>query len=444
MNTIKTVSSTVTGVIFAALLCAQNASPSVQSNVPADLAKEARVSLEKARATALAAVPGGRVKSEELEREKGKLVYSFDIEVAKKPGVEEVVVDAMDGKVVEKKHESPAAEEAEKKKDKAASPGSSGKGYAVTSLPLPGGSPAGISMDYLGYDPLTNSVWVPAGNTGSVDVIDAATRKVTQLSGFPSGEVGSGDRKRTVGPSSVTVGKGTVYIGDRFDSSVRALDSRTHKPGASVTLDSMPDGLAYVASTNEVWVTTPRDKSIRILDAKTLAQKEKLTFDGNPEGFAVDAKRGRFYTNMEDKDLTLAIDLQSRKTVATWKPACGEDGPHGLKLEEKDGFLLVACSDKTEVLDAGGSGAVLSSIDTGDGVDDLDYASSRRTVYVGAAKAGELTIARLDPAGKLSLVTKVKTQLGARNGVVSNDGAVFLGHSGSAKLSDLVVASPQK
>jgi DNA-binding beta-propeller fold protein YncE len=317
-------------------------------------------------------------------------------------------------------------------------------GYKVNLLPLPGASAAGISMDYLGYDPVTDSVWVPAGNTGSVDVIEASTQKLVQISGFPSGEVGSGNRKRIVGPSSVTFGKGTVYIGDRFDSSVCALDARTHARGVCVKLDSMPDGLAYVDSTHEVWVTTPRDKTIRILNATTLAQKEKLTFEGNPEGFAVDARRGRFYTNMEDKDLTLAIDLKSHKTVATWKPACGEDGPHGIKLDEKDGFLLVACSTRTEVLDAGHTGSVLSSIETGNGVDDLDYVPGTRTVYVGAAKAGELIIAHLDGAGKLTLKEKVATHAGARNGVVSKNGSVFLGHGGGVSLSDIVVATPVK
>jgi hypothetical protein len=44
------------------------------------------------------------------------------------------------------------------------------------------------------------------------------------------------------GPNSVTIGKGTVYIGDRFDSSICALDAHTHKRGACVKLDSMPDG----------------------------------------------------------------------------------------------------------------------------------------------------------------------------------------------------------
>ena len=86
-----------------------------KSDVPADLAKEAKVSLEEARKTALAAVSGGKVQSEELEREKGKFVYSFDIKVDKKSGVEEVGVDAMTGKIVEKKHESPKSEKAEAK-----------------------------------------------------------------------------------------------------------------------------------------------------------------------------------------------------------------------------------------------------------------------------------------------------------------------------------------
>ncbi len=88
-----------------------------KSDIPAELAKEAKVTLEEARKTALAAVPGGTLQSEELEREKGKLIYSFDIKVGKKPGIQEVGVDAVSGKIVENKHESAKAEKAEAKAD---------------------------------------------------------------------------------------------------------------------------------------------------------------------------------------------------------------------------------------------------------------------------------------------------------------------------------------
>jgi DNA-binding beta-propeller fold protein YncE len=317
-------------------------------------------------------------------------------------------------------------------------------GYTVTMLALPGAGPAGISMDFIAFDPATRFLWVPAGNTGAVDVVDTATKHVRQVSGFATAEMGTGDHKRVVGPSAVSPGHGTVYIGSRGDLTICALNARTLERGTCHRLDSMPDGVAYVAATNEVWVTTPRDKSIRILDAATLDEKAKLTFDGNPEGFAVDAKRARFYTNMEDEDLTLAVDLKSRKTVATWQPACGKDGPHGLRIDEKAGHLFVACSARAEVLDAAHDGAVLSSIDTGDGVDDIDYSPATHLLYVGAAKAGQLTIARDDAHGTLSLVATVPTHTGARNPAVTPDGTVYLAHSGLGSLSDLVVVSVKK
>jgi len=79
----------------------------------ATLQKEAKISEETARATALKQVPNGTVKSAELEREKGKLIYSFDITVPGKSGVEEVNVNAIDGTVVGQDHESAKTEKKE-------------------------------------------------------------------------------------------------------------------------------------------------------------------------------------------------------------------------------------------------------------------------------------------------------------------------------------------
>jgi DNA-binding beta-propeller fold protein YncE len=316
--------------------------------------------------------------------------------------------------------------------------------YRVHMQPLPGATAAGILMDYIAFDPTTRFLWAPAGNTGLVVVIDSASGSLQQISGFPTAEMGSGDRKRVVGPSSVTIGDGLVYVGNRADSNVCAFDARELTKGVCHKVDSMPDGLAYVASQKEVWVTTPRDKSVRVLDRTILEEKSKLAFEGNPEGFAVDNKRGRFYTNLEDKDVTLAIDLVSHKTIATWKSGCGEDGPHGLRVDPKDGYLFVACSTRVEVLDAGGSGKVLSSVDTGDGVDDIDYSPATRLLYVGAARAGQLTVAKVDARGKLTVEARVPTRTGARNPAVTDKGVVYLAHSSLGGLTDLVVVTPQK
>ena len=87
----------------------------VGTKARAQESKRAKIAEADARRTALAAVPGGRVQSHELEREKGKLIYSYDIKVAGKPGIEEVNVDAITGAIVAHEHEDAAAEAKERK-----------------------------------------------------------------------------------------------------------------------------------------------------------------------------------------------------------------------------------------------------------------------------------------------------------------------------------------
>jgi DNA-binding beta-propeller fold protein YncE len=331
---------------------------------------------------------------------------------------------------------------AQTKSTTAGSHDSSGANYSARTIPLPDNNTGDVSMDYIAYDASTNSVWVPGGNTGAVDIVDAATSKVRQLPKFPTKEVDFRGGKRTLGPTAVSIGEGEVYIGNRGDSSVCSFNASSLAPGGCAHFDAVTDAVVYVAPTKEVWVTTPSDNSIRIVDAKTMQAKEKLTYEGNPEGFAVDAMHGRFYTNLEDKDRSLAIDLKTHKTITNWNPSCGPDGPHGLGLDSKAGLLFVACSTLVEVLDAGHDGAILSKVDTGDGVDDIYYSPATHLLYVGAAKAAKLTIARADDKGHLSIVAQVPTREGARNGVLDKNGNLYLAHSAIAKFSGLVVVSP--
>ncbi|MDQ6612096.1 MAG: PepSY domain-containing protein [Gemmatimonadota bacterium] len=103
-------------IALAAPLHAQ--APKVTEAKPG-LLKQATITADAATASALAKVPNGKIKAAEIEEEKGKLIYSFDITVAGKKGIEEVAVDAKTGVVLSVEHESPAAEAKEAKKDKA-------------------------------------------------------------------------------------------------------------------------------------------------------------------------------------------------------------------------------------------------------------------------------------------------------------------------------------
>lgn len=240
-----------------------------------------------------------------------------------------------------------------------------------------------------------------------------------------------------VGPSAATLGDGVVYIGNRGDSSVCAVDAATLTRGGCVTIPSMPDGLAYIARTKEVWVTTPRDQSIAILDVSAPATPKLaggFKLDGDPEGYAVDEGRGLFYTNLEDKDRTLRIDIATRKVTATWLPACGEEGPRGLAIDTKGQLLMVACPDHVEVLAAMTDGRILSKLDTGAGVDNIDYLPASHALYVAAAGAATLTVARLEQPGTLKEVASRGTAGGARNAVATDDGTAYIADGPDGKV----------
>jgi len=139
--------------------------------------------------------------------------------------------------------------------------------YTITSIALPGAPSTGLFLDYLAIDRARGRVWVPAGGTGSVAVIDAKTGSLKPVEGFKTQEIERNGTKRSVGPSSASVGDGVVYVGNRGDTSVCAVDAASLAKLGCVTLPGSPDGVVYVAKTKEVWVTTPRTQSIVVLDA---------------------------------------------------------------------------------------------------------------------------------------------------------------------------------
>jgi uncharacterized membrane protein YkoI len=79
----------------------------------AALEKEAKITMADARALATKTVPNATIQAGEIEREGGRLIYSFDMKVPGKSGIDEVNIDAMTSQIVSHQHETPKAERAE-------------------------------------------------------------------------------------------------------------------------------------------------------------------------------------------------------------------------------------------------------------------------------------------------------------------------------------------
>jgi DNA-binding beta-propeller fold protein YncE len=304
--------------------------------------------------------------------------------------------------------------------------------YELKPINLPGANGA-VALDYFAYDRAAAKLWVPASNTARVDVIDEKTDAVSEIAGFPTGDIERLGRKITVGPTAASVGDGVIYIGDRADATLCVIDAKSLTRGECVPVSAdsavTPDGVVYVAAAREVWLTlrpkagdSAAAKSLEIFDASDphhLKPKTRIPLEGLAEGYAVDNQRGLFYTNIVEAGKTIAIDVRSHKEVARWNP--GSSDLQGLALDNARRFLFVACGDHVVSIDAGHGGKVIDSITTGAGLDNIDYSPDRKVLYAAASQAATLTVAEVDDYGKFRLKATVPTVKGAR-GVVAGKG----------------------
>ena len=326
----------------------------------------------------------------------------------------------------------------------------SASSYELKPIALPGANGA-VALDYFAYDPVTGKVWVPASNLGSVVVIDEKTDAVSQVAGFKTGEIERRGRKVTLGPTAASIGDGVVYIGNRGDATLCWIDKSSLNRGECVSASSdhsiTPDGVLYVPATKEVWITTrpvsssnaEAAKALQVFDAsdpRHLKWKTKIQLDGLGEGYAVDNGRGLFYTNVEGPGSTIAIDARTKKIVSKWNPGSAEVG--GLTLDSARRFLFVACGDHVVNLDASHDGKILDSIQTGAGLDNIDYSTEKKILYAAASQAATLTIAEVGDDGKFHLKATVPTVKGARSVIVAKDETAYLIDPAQGRILKLI------
>ena len=322
--------------------------------------------------------------------------------------------------------------------------------YELKPIPLPGANGM-VALDYFAYDPATGKVWVPASNLGSVVVIDEKTDAVSQVAGFKTGEVERRGRKVTLGPTAASIGDGVVYVGNRGDATLCWIDKSNLSSGECVPVSTdhsiTPDGVLYVPATKEVWITArpvsssnaEAAKVLQVFDAsdpRHLKWKTKIQLDGLGEGYAVDNGRGLFYTNVEGPGSTIAIDVRTKTVISKWNPGSADIG--GLALDSARGFLFVACGDHVVNLDASHDGKILDSIQTGAGLDNIDYSTEKGILYAAASQAATLTIAEVGDDGKFHLKVTVPAVKGARSVIVAKDETAYLIDPAQGRILKLI------
>ena len=285
---------------------------------------------------------------------------------------------------------------------------------------LPDGAP-GIGFDDLRYSATLHRLLVPAGRTGTLDLVDPDSLAVTSISGFGTVAGYSGDHDD--GPTSVDEGNGLLYVTDRTTGKLDVVDPAAGRIVSSVALASGPDYVRFVGATNELWVTEPGSDQVEILTLNadpTVApvQTAVVSVTNGPESMVIDNKRGRAYTHRWQAT-TVAIDVATRAIVAEWQNGCAAS--RGIALDEARGFLFASCSEgTTSVLDVANAGKMLSTLARGSGYDVIGYAPQTGHLYLAGSACSCLVTLGVSATGALGFISRASAK-GSTHCAVADD-----------------------
>ena len=168
-----------------------------------------------------------------------------------------------------------------------------------------------------------------------------------------------------------------------------------------------------------------------MIDAKSSQAIATIPLEGRPEFAAADAKLGRVFDNLEDKNEVIAIDTKTHSITNRWPIAPGEEGS-GMAIDLAHHRLFIGCGGShTMLMMDAASGKVLASVPIGNGVDANAFDPGTQFAFASCGD-GTTTIAHED-GDKLTLVQTLQTEKSART--MALDPATHKIYLASAKVA---------
>src|SRR5437870_1253838 len=158
--------------------------------------------------------------------------------------------------------------------------------------------------DYLSIDAKARKLYVT--QTNRIVVVDLAQDKVVGAIADTPGVHGF----------AIAPELGHGFSSNGAESRVSVIDLKTLKAITKIETGENPDAILYEPARSEVCAFNGRGKSATIIDAKIDKVVATVPLSGKPEFAAADAKSGRIFCNIEDKNEVAVIDTKTRSVIA--------------------------------------------------------------------------------------------------------------------------------
>jgi YVTN family beta-propeller protein len=253
--------------------------------------------------------------------------------------------------------------------------------------------------DYITVDDAGRRIYI--SHATQVDVLDADT--LAQIGTIPN----------TPGVHGVAIaseaGRGYISAG-KADSAI-AFDLKTLKPLGETKVGKKPDAIIYEPATKRVYVMNGDSDSITALNAADGSVAGTIDLGGGPE-FAVSDGKGNAYVNLEEKNETLHIDVNTLKVKDRW-PLAPCATPTALAFDAANRRLFVGCRSKILAVLNADTGKIVATAPIGERVDAASFDPATKLVFLSTGD-GKVFAFHQDSPDKYSLVQEVVTKTGAK------------------------------
>jgi YVTN family beta-propeller protein len=298
-----------------------------------------------------------------------------------------------------------------------------GKYELVKKVAVPGTG----GWDYLTVDETGRRVFI--SHSTQVDVLDADA--YTVVGTIPNTPGVHGIALATeFGRGYATAGKSDAVI---------AFDLKTLKPLGEIKVGKKPDAIIYEPLTKRIYVMNGDSDNISVLNAADGAVVGTIALGGGPE-FAVSDGKGNLYVNLEEKNETLHINVNTLKVVDRWAlTPCAT--PTALSLDVENKRLFVGCRSKHLAVLNAETGKVVFTAPIGERVDAGAFDSKTKMVYLSTGD-GKVSVFHQDSPDKYSLVQEIVTKVGGKTmGYDAKTARVIVPTSDNGAMQVLVFAN---
>jgi DNA-binding beta-propeller fold protein YncE len=264
-------------------------------------------------------------------------------------------------------------------------------------------------IDHLAADVAGQRLFVAALGNNTLEVLDLrAGARLRSLGGLsePQGVAYVADRDR-------------VYVANGQSGKLEVFDGKTLQPAASIPFGDDADNVRYEPEERRVWV----GYGSGALAAMNIASNQKageVKLDEHPESFQLEKGGSRIFVNVPKAGHIAVIDRNKLAVIAKW-PVRTAASNYPLTLDAANHRLFTGCRKPARILvfDTQ-SGKLVTDFDCVGDTDDIFFDAARKRLYVIGGE-GFIDVFAQKDADQYARIDRIRTAPGARTGLFVPD-----------------------